>query len=376
MKRVIEFLKYRFIFTTLPIALIVVGGVFMFSTWGGFNLGIDFQPGLRQQVQIDPNTVEADTAAVREALADLPVEQIQVVGSPAEQRFAIRVPDDGTGDEFAARMPADIQSVLEEAFGSGTVTEEEVAFVGPQFSEQLTRDSVVLVGFALLLILGYVWVRFRFAYAVSSIITLLHDIAFILVVIGAFQLEVTTATIAAVLTIIGYSLNDTIVIFDRIRENETMMRNAAIPTIINTSITQSLSRTLVTSMTTLLAVAAIYVFATGQIQDFALTLMIGVVIGTYSSVFIASPALLTLQRRLEKRKRKQQIEDLPPRKQEAAVATEEGSDDGSAAEEDEAAARARAVKEELAKKRRATAGAGAGGSGKPNKPRSQRKKRR
>ena len=122
-----------------------------------------------------------------------------------------------------------------------------------------------------------------------------------LVFIGAFQVEVSTATIAAILTIIGYSLNDTIVVFDRVRENEKIMRESGFETIINSSITQSLSRTLITSLTTLLAVVAIYVFATGTVQLFALNLVVGVIVGTYSSVFIASPVLLGWRRAARRR---------------------------------------------------------------------------
>ena len=115
-------------------------------------------------------------------------------------------------------------------------------------------------------------------------------------------MEFVTATVAAVLTIVGYSLNDTIVVFDRIRENRQLMRDADLKTIVNTSITQSLSRTLITSITTLLAVVAIYIFATGQIRDFALAMIIGVVIGTYSSIFIASPVLLGMDKFKKKEK--------------------------------------------------------------------------
>ena len=153
-----------------------------------------------------------------------------------------------------------------------------------------------LVVVALLLIMVYVGFRFRPEYSVAALVAVAHDVLVMIGVLGTFQLEVSTATIAALLTIVGYSLNDTIVIFDRVRENVSLMRDAGLRRVIDTSITQSLSRTLITSLTTLLAVVAIYVFATGPIQTFALAVIIGVIVGTYSSMYIASPIVLLLQR--------------------------------------------------------------------------------
>jgi preprotein translocase subunit SecF len=143
------------------------------------------------------------------------------------------------------------------------------------------------------LILVYIWIRYKQNYAFSAIAAIFHDVLFLLGFIGVFQLEFSTATIAAVLTIIGYSLNDTIVIFDRIRENTKVLREKTFEDIINISVTQSLSRTIITSVTTLIAVTAIFILATGSIQTFALNLIVGVLVGTYSSVFIASSILLS-----------------------------------------------------------------------------------
>jgi preprotein translocase subunit SecF len=156
----------------------------------------------------------------------------------------------------------------------------------------LGEQAVWLVVVAFTLIFIYILFRFRIAFAVGAILALVHDIAIMLGVLGTLQFEISTATIAAVLTIVGYSLNDTIVIFDRIRENETLMRDSDFELVINTSITQSLSRTVITSLTTLLAVFAIYIFSTSSIKTFALSLMIGVVVGTYSSMFVAAPTVL------------------------------------------------------------------------------------
>jgi preprotein translocase subunit SecF len=169
-------------------------------------------------------------------------------------------------------------------------------FVGRRFSQILSQQAVWLVVVALLLIMVYVGFRFRPEYSVAALVAVAHDVLVLVGVLGTFQLEVSTATIAALLTIVGYSLNDTIVIFDRVRENVSLMRDADLRRVIDTSITQSLSRTVITSLTTLLAVVAIFVFATGPIETFALAVIIGVIVGTYSSMYIASPIVLLLQR--------------------------------------------------------------------------------
>ncbi|THB63408.1 MAG: protein translocase subunit SecF [Spirochaetaceae bacterium] len=297
MKRAIPFIKYRFFAITISV-LVIIAGVGLTIAQDGFNLGIDFQPGLRTQVHIDGANVDAETVRL---LIDREIDGVQVisVGDPAEMNFMIRVQDDGDLDDFNAVMTERITNLLRQSYGAVEVL--ETAYVGPRFSQDLTGNAIWLVIGALGLILVYIWFRFRFAYAIASIVTLTHDVLIMLGVIGAFQLEVTTATIAAVLTIIGYSLNDTIVIFDRIRENENLLRETGYAQVIDTSITQSLTRTVITSLTTLLAVAAIYVFAVGEIQLFALNLMVGIVVGTFSSIFIASPVLLALANRQIKR---------------------------------------------------------------------------
>jgi preprotein translocase subunit SecF len=307
MKRVIHFTKIRFLMMALSISLLVIGLISV-SMQGGFNLGIDFQPGLTQRVQIDPEQATANTQSVREALSEIPSAQVQRIGDPGEQEFQIEVRDSGQQDDFVQTMSARVLSEVRAAFGEEAVVERGNSYVGPRFSRDLTRQALVLTGLAMGLILLYIWFRFRLGYALSAVAAIAHDMAFMLAFIGAFQLEVSTATIAALLTVVGYSLNDTIVVFDRIRENETILRESTFEQIINTSITQSLSRTVITSVTTLLAVSAIYIFATGVIEAFALKLIVGIIIGTYSSIFIASPVLLGFRRTVKKRQRQKELE--------------------------------------------------------------------
>ena len=239
---------------------------------------------------------------IRKTLEPIGGPQIQMVGADANQEFLIRVLDSGEIDDFSEVTSRKILDLLRAAFGADQVLVRQSDYVGARFSGELGSQTVSLTIMALFLILIYIWIRFQLAFAVSAVTALVHDVLIMLGFIGAFQMEVVTATIAAVLTIIGYSLNDTIVIFDRIRENQKMMRDSNFTSVINTSITQSLSRTVITSLTTLLAVVSLYIFGSGPIKDFALAMIVGVVVGTYSSIFVASPVLLLWSNVSRKRK--------------------------------------------------------------------------
>lgn len=229
---------------------------------------------------------------VRKVLSPVGQIQIQTAGKASTQEFMLRLQDKDAETDFSVKKSKEILKLLEDKYGVSNVVVKQTDYVGPKFSQSLGYQAFSLTGFALLLILAYIWFRFKLAYAVSAIVALVHDVIIMIGVIGTFMIEINTATIAAVLTIIGYSLNDTIVIFDRIRENQLLLKERDFEKVINISISQSLSRTLLTSITTLLAVTAIYVFGSGMIKSFALNLIIGVVVGTYSSIFIASTILL------------------------------------------------------------------------------------
>ena len=252
---------------------------------------------------------------VRTALDSLGSPQIQVVGQEYEQEFLVRFEDpEGQNKDY---LETQVEKLLEAEFGANQVVIKQSDYVGPRFSRNLGQQSVLLTVLALGLILVYIWFRFRLAYAVSAITALAHDVLIMLGFIGTFQLEVSTSTVAAVLTIIGYSLNDTIVVFDRVRENTALMRDTKFTDVVNQSITQSLSRTLITSLTTMLAVMALYVFGSGPIKMFALNLMVGIIVGTYSSIFIASPVLHAWVTSARKRRGGRKVEGKP-----AAVSTD------------------------------------------------------
>ncbi|HQB91257.1 MAG TPA: protein translocase subunit SecF, partial [Sphaerochaeta sp.] len=176
-------------------------------------------------------------------------------------------------------------------FGSGNVVVLQSDFIGPKFSKTLVSSSILAIAVAMGLILVYVWIRFRFAYAVSSLVALVHDVLAMLTMMVLLRLEFSSTTIAALLTIIGYSLNNTIVIFDRVRENMTINKNAVLAEQIDRSITQSVSRTVMSGLTTLLAIVPLAIFASGDIRLFSINMIFGLIFGTYSSNFLA-PSLL------------------------------------------------------------------------------------
>ncbi len=292
------------------------------------------------------NSVNTDTdnyidiAEIRETLSGVGSPQIQVAGNQENQEFIIRLQDTEGEKDFSVKANKMIVDALGNKYGSNSVIVKQSDYVGPRFSQSIGYQSVSLTAFALALILIYIWLRFKLAYAVSAISALIHDVLVMIGIIGTFRIEVNTATIAALLTIIGYSLNDTIVIFDRIRENNDLLKEKDFFKVVNISITQSLSRTIITSLTTLLAVVAIFLFGTGVIKIFALNLMIGVIVGTYSSIFIASPILLAWigfvrNRRISKAEKKyseKKKEDAP------AAVKAEISAEGNTEISDEAAA--------------------------------------
>lgn len=281
MKNIIPFSRFGRIGL---IASVIITSVLLAITFTkGFNLGIDFKSGQTIDVIVS-NTSPIELQTV---LSDA-FEQINVtrVGNDTIDSYNIKL--SATIEQQEEQLQS-IEKTLKDAFGDIEI--QSTSFIGSSISQNLFQSVLVLVLGALGLILLYIWLRFKLPFAVASLMALLHDILFIIGIVGVFQIEVSISTVAAILTIIGYSLNDTIVIFDRIRENIVLIREGSYADIVNKSITQTLSRTIITSTTTLLAVVALLVFATGDIFNFAKVLCIGIIEGTWSSLFIASPIL-------------------------------------------------------------------------------------
>ena len=239
----------------------------------------------------------------RTALSDLGNVRVQTVGDSDSRTFQIRLGIKEGSNQ--ASLEAEVADALGKTFGKDGFVILQSDYIGPKFSATLISSSILAISVALALILVYVWIRFRFAFAVSAIVALIHDVLMLLTFISLLRLEFSSITIAALLTIIGYSLNNAIVIFDRIRENTGLNANMGLRANIDRSVRQSLSRTLMSSLTTLLAILPLAIFASGDIQLFAIKMSIGLVSGVYSSNLLA-PSLLYW---VSKAQKSVQIED-------------------------------------------------------------------
>jgi preprotein translocase subunit SecF len=289
-KRIFAITKYRFHAVILS-AVLLLAGIAGYVAFGGFNLGIDFQSGFSQRVKIESSTlVSIDT--MRDALgADI---QVQVVGESSDQTFKIRMGADNATEEELADL---VLGKLTTAFGQDKVVVQQSDFVGPKYSATLIAGSILIVVVSIGLILLYIWFRFKISYALAAIIGLVHDTLMLLGFIAVFQLEVSSTTIAAILTIIGYSLNNVIVIFDRIRENRPILKDLSMMKLVDTSVSQSLTRTLFSSLTTILAIVPLALLASGAIQLFAIEMVFGILVGAYSCNFLAPSFLLWITKK-------------------------------------------------------------------------------
>lgn len=247
-------------------------------------------------VNFATNSEDVSISEVRDALSTFNGLNVQISGSKSEGIFSIKVKvDEGDTQQ---NLESQMKNMLSNIAKPEEIITLQSDFVGPKFSSTLFTSSIKAVIIAVALILVYIWIRFRFSYAISSIIALVHDVLMMFSFILIFRLEVSSTTIAAVLTIIGYSLNNTIVIFDRIRENVINVKGNDVDRTIIVSIKESLSRTIITSLTTLFAVIPLALFTTGAIKGFAINLVWGVIVGTYSSNLIA-PVLLRLFHKID-----------------------------------------------------------------------------
>ena len=281
--KTINFMGLRKFFFAVAIVL-MVGSIASLAV-KQLNLGLDFTGGALVELQYES---AADLSEIRSILRAAGYDDAVVQNFGASTDVLIRLASDDP--DLGSR----IAEIIQNEDGS-EVTLKRIEFIGPQVGEEL-RDQG---GLGMLLAMGgillYVSLRFQMKFAVASIVALVHDVIFTLGIFSFFGLSFDLTVLAALLAVIGYSLNDTIVVFDRVRENLRMMRNADLEEIINVSTTQTLARTLATSASTLLVLFALYFFGGENIQGFALALIIGVGIGTYSSIYVANGLLMTMK---------------------------------------------------------------------------------
>ena len=267
---------------SLVVALIGIGSLVI---KGGPLYGIDFAGGTLVQVRFDQ---APDVGTIRDALGEEGLGS-SVIQSLGEDKVAIRLKSE---EDQADTVSDDVFAILANRFGQGSVSLELVEMVGPQVGADMRRKGILSILYAMVGILIYITMRFQFRFALGAIAALVHDITITVGVFSMLDKEFTLPIIAALLTIIGYSLNDTIVVYDRIRENIRRTPKEKLAVVVNKSINQTLSRTILTSGTTLIVVACLFVLGGEVIHDFSFALMVGVLVGTYSSIYIASPILL------------------------------------------------------------------------------------
>ncbi len=294
----IDFLGTRKIALALS-AAVIIGGIAMFGVRGGDNFGVDFTTGTNMIVKmLSDNPVSV--AQVRSDLNDGGFTSAVVTeyGETEEDSFMIRLGEQGEGGGTESVSDRALEAMAKSAGGIDKIEVEKVDTIGPAVGDQLKRDTVWSVLTALFFIIIYLWFRFELRFAVAAVIALVHDV---MITLGAFAIagtllggyQISLAVVAAILTIIGYSLNDTIVVFDRIREDLRLYRGRGLSylEVLNLSLNQTLSRTVLTSLTTLFVVIILFIFGGEVIRDFAFALIVGVTVGTYSSIFVASPAV-------------------------------------------------------------------------------------
>lgn len=284
----IHFMKHRRWSFPLSVVLILASiGLFFVN---GLNLGIDFRGGTL--IEIKTLDGPADIGAIRETLATLELGDVQVQGFGAPDDVLIRVQQQDGGEEAQQLVVELVRETLSEG-----VEFRRVEVVGPAVSGELTQTGILAVLASLGAVLIYIWLRFEWQFAIGAVVATLHDVIMTVGMFALFQIEFSLSSIAAVLTIVGYSLNDTVVVYDRVREKLRKYKKRTVPDLLDFAINKTLSRTALTSITTLLALGALYIFGGEVIAPFTFAMIWGVVVGTYSSVFIAAPLLIFLKLR-------------------------------------------------------------------------------
>jgi len=287
----IDFIGKKSVAFVLSIILIV--GSFGLLLTKGLNFGIDFTGGIVIEIRSEQ---EIQISTLRPVLANAGLGEIALQNIGSENDIMIRVQGDG-GDK--AETVAKIKTILEKNL-SDKLDYRKVDYVGPQIGEELIETGLIALFLAFLAIMIYIWMRFEWQFSISAILALIHDVIVTLGLYSFMGLEFNLTSIAAILIIIGYSINDSVVIFDRIRENLRKFKKTALPEILNNSINDNLTRTILTSGTTIASLIALVTLGGDVIHGFSIAVLFGIVVGTYSSMYIASPLLVYMNLRNEK----------------------------------------------------------------------------
>ena len=281
----IAFNKYYNKFNILSVSLVIVS--LLLLTFKGLNFGIDFKGGTL--IELRSTDTKINVSSLRDNLSQMNLGDVSVKNFGNETDFLIKFENNENKNVIE-----EIKNNLDKSFGN-SFNFRRVENVGPKVSAELLRSGVIAISVALFLMLVYIWIRFEWQFSLGAIVALFHDVIVTLGLFSLLGLEINLSIIAAVLTIVGYSMNDTVVIFDRVRENLRKYSDIKIFELTNISINETLSRTIITSATTLLALLAIYFFGGEILQGFSLAMILGVVFGTYSSIYIANTVLVRLR---------------------------------------------------------------------------------
>lgn len=275
----LEIIKRRNIFFIISTIVIIIGIAMLFIN--GLNFGIDFTGGTLIQIDLGE---EIPVKEIRE-ITDEYDEKADIVHA-GEENYEVIIK---TKKDYSNEKRNEIFNKFKEKYNLEEDKPLQSIKIGPAIGEEIRNDALIAIGIAMVGMLIYITFRFEFKFGLSAIIALFHDILITLAVFAIFKLPVNVAFVAALLTIVGYSINDTIVVFDRIRENLRLFKKTDYNKLVDTSISQTIVRSINTSFTTLVAIASLYIFGVDAIREFALPLILGVLVGTYSSIFIASP---------------------------------------------------------------------------------------
>ena len=267
------------------ISVVLVCSSIFFIFFKGLNYGIDFKGGTLIELRVtDPNIT---TSNIRSSLENLNLGDINVKEFGEKSDYLIKVEETSSNDkELIPKLKNNLKQKL-----NTEINFRRVENVGPKVSSELLRSGLIAIVLSLAAMLFYIWIRFEWQFSIGSIIALFHDVIITVGIFSIMSFEINLSIIAAVLTIVGYSMNDTVVIYDRIRENLSKYHKMDINDISNLSINETLSRTIITSVTTLLALASIFILGGEILKGFSFAMILGVIIGTYSSIFVAAPVL-------------------------------------------------------------------------------------
>ena len=282
----INFNKFYKLFNLISLSLVVASILLLF--FKGLNFGVDFKGGTL--IELRSNDKSINVTSLRQSFNNMNLGDFNVKKFGNENDFLIKIEKKDTSANAIEVIKKDLTSSLGSSFNF-----RRVENVGPKVSSELLKSGIIAIALSLAAMLFYIWIRFEWQFSLGAILALFHDVIITLGLFSLFSLEINLSIVAAVLTIVGYSMNDTVVIYDRVRENLRKFSDIKIYELTNISINETLSRTIITSATTLLALVSIYLFGGEILKGFSLAMIMGVVFGTYSSIYIANPILVKLR---------------------------------------------------------------------------------